>query len=85
MAKLIRPTVSDRMYQNMKTIIIIESIVVMINMTAERKGMLMWRSRMVKTEVSKPSRRSGLTSVPILGSEVFIIALLPYGMSVNSM
>ena len=47
----------------------------MIAMTKERKGMLMWRSKMVKTEVTKPSCRSGLSSVPFLDSEVISIII----------
>ena len=47
----------------------------MLAMTKERKGMLMWRSKMVKTEVSKPSCRSGLSSVPFLDSEVISIII----------
>ena len=50
------------------TIIIINSIV-MIDMTEERKGMVMWRSSMVKIEVTNPSWMSGLSCVPILDVE----------------
>ena len=50
-------------------VIIIINSIVMIDMTEERKGMVMWRSSMVKTVVTNPSWRSGLSCVPILDVE----------------
>ena len=50
-------------------VIIIINSIVMIDMTEERKGMVMWRSSMVKIEVTNPSWMSGLSCVPILDVE----------------